>query len=113
MTRRHCEIWKNAYWKDLDDSIKTRDAEHTTVDDLYEQFMDIRKDLRESSRCCCNDIYRKHIKPVTEHRPIGRVKPTNSKTVSGYGITLANKDRKEADGERNWRYWQSDVAISA
>ena len=33
--------------KDLDDSIKTRDAEHTTVDDLFEQFMDIRKDFRE------------------------------------------------------------------
>lgn len=26
--------------KDLDDSIKTRDAEHTTVDDLFDQFMD-------------------------------------------------------------------------
>ena len=62
--------------KDLDDSIKTRDAEHTTVDDLFDQFMDIRKDLRESSRCCYNDIYRKHIKPVIGHRPIGRVKPT-------------------------------------
>ena len=44
--------------KDLDDSVKTRDAEHTTVDDLFEQFMDIRKALRESSRCCYNDIYR-------------------------------------------------------
>lgn len=27
--------------KDLDDKIKTRDAENTTVDDLYLQFVDI------------------------------------------------------------------------
>ncbi len=31
--------------------------------------------MRESSRGY-NDIYRKHIKPVIGHRPIGRVKPT-------------------------------------
>lgn len=42
---------KKRILKDLDDSIKTRDAEHMTVDDLFERFMNIRKDLRESSRC--------------------------------------------------------------
>lgn len=84
--------------KDLDDSIKTRDAEHTTVDDLFEQFMDIRKDLRESSRCCYNDIYRKHIKPVMGHRPVGRVKPTEIQKLyqimvseSGVNPTTAQK----------------------
>ena len=84
--------------KDLDDSIKTRDAEHTTVDDLFDQFMDIRKDLRESSRCCYNDIYRKHIKPVIGHRPIGRVKPTEIQKLyqimvseSGVNPTTAQK----------------------
>jgi len=46
------------------DKIKTHDAKDTTVDDLFEQFMDIRKDLRESSRCCYKDIYRKHFKPI-------------------------------------------------
>lgn len=84
--------------KDLDDSIKTRGAEHTTVDDLFDQFMDIRKDLRESSRCCYNDIYRKHIKPVIGHRPIGRVKPTEIQKLyqimvseSGVNPTTAQK----------------------
>lgn len=62
--------------KDIDDDIKTNDAEQTTVDNLYEQFMDIRQDLKESSRCCYNDIYKKHIKPVLGDKPIGRVKPT-------------------------------------
>ena len=44
-------------FKDLDDKIRTNDAENTTVDDLYRQFVDIRKDLKESTRCCYNDIY--------------------------------------------------------
>lgn len=74
--------------KDLDDKIKTNDAEHTTVNDLFEQFMDIRKDLRESSRCCYNGIYRKHIKPVLGDRPIGQVKPTHRdpETVPDDGV---------------------------
>lgn len=62
--------------KDLDDKIKTNDAEHTTVDDLFRQFMDIRKDLKESTRCCYNDIYSKHIKPVIGDKSIGKIKPT-------------------------------------
>lgn len=84
--------------KDLDDSISTRDAEHTTVDDLFEQFMDIRKDLRESSRCCYNNIYRRHIKPVIGQKPIGRVKPTEIQKLyqcmvseSGVSPTTAQK----------------------
>lgn len=63
-------------FKDLDDKIKTNDAEHTTVDDLFRQFMDIRKDLKESTRCCYNDIYSKHINPVIGGRPISKIKPT-------------------------------------
>lgn len=62
--------------KDLEDAVKTDSAEHTTVNDLYEQFMDIRKDLKESTRCCYGDIYRKHIKPVIGDKTINRVKPT-------------------------------------
>lgn len=62
--------------KDLDDKIKTNDAEHITTDDLFRQFMDIRRDLKESTRCCYNDIYNKHIKPVIGGKPIGKIKPT-------------------------------------
>lgn len=63
--------------KDLEDKIRTKDAENTTVDDLFGQFMDIRKDLKESSRCCYNDIYKKHIKPALGSKPIGKVKATD------------------------------------
>lgn len=67
---------ENRILKDLDDKIKTNDAEHTTVDGLFHQFMDIRKDLKESTRCCYNDIYNKHIKPVIGGKSIGKIKPT-------------------------------------
>lgn len=61
---------------DIDDRIRTEDAEHITVDDLFDQFMDIRKDLKESTRCCYKDIYGKHIRPVLGSKPICRIKPT-------------------------------------
>ena len=63
--------------KDLEDGINTRDANNTTVDDLFKQFMDIRKDLRETSRCCYNDIYRNHIQPAIGGTPISKVKQTD------------------------------------
>lgn len=47
--------------KDLNDGVRTNAADHTTVDDLFEQFMELRKDLRESTRCCYNGIYKKHV----------------------------------------------------
>lgn len=89
---------KKRILKDLDDSIKTRDAEHMTVDDLFERLMNIRKDLRESSRCGYNDIYRKHIKPVIGYRLVGKVKPTEIQKLyqimvseSGVNPTTAQK----------------------
>lgn len=63
--------------RDLDDDINTHNADNTKVDDLFELFMDIRKDLRESTRCCYNDIYRKHIKPAIGDKYVSKVKPTD------------------------------------
>lgn len=60
---------KKRILKDLDDNVKTNDAEQTTADDLFRQFMDIRKDLKESTRCCYNSIYGKHIRPVIGGNP--------------------------------------------
>lgn len=84
--------------KDLDDKIKTSEAEHTTVNDLFHQFMDIRKDLKESTRCCYNDIYSKHIEPVIGNRPISKIKPTEIQKLyqtmvadSGVNPTTAQK----------------------
>lgn len=68
---------EKAIQKDLDDGIDINKSEQITVDDLYAQFMDIRRDLRESTRCCYNDIYKKHISPAIGHKPIGTVRPTD------------------------------------
>lgn len=62
--------------KDLDDKIKTNDAEHITINDLFCQFLEIRKDLKESTRCCYIDIYNKHVKPVIGSKPVGKIKST-------------------------------------
>ncbi|MCD8254315.1 MAG: site-specific integrase [Oscillospiraceae bacterium] len=84
--------------RDIDDKIKTNEAEHITVDDLFQQFMDIRTDLKESSRCCYADIYRKHIKPAIGGKPIGKIKPTEIQKLyqsmvnkSGVNPTTAQK----------------------
>lgn len=84
--------------KDLDDDIKTWDADNIKVDDLYLQFMDIRKDLKETTRRCYNDIYRVHIKPEIGHKPVGKIKPTDIQRLyqkmvneSGVNPTTAQK----------------------
>jgi len=74
--------------RDLDDGIRTDDADKVTVDDLYVQFMEIRMDLRESSRCCYNDIYKKHIKPAIGHKAVGKVKPTEIQKLYQYMVNI-------------------------
>lgn len=95
--------------KDLDDKVQTNDAEHTTADDLFLQFMDIRKDLEESTRCCYNGIYGKHIRPVIGGKPIGKIKPTEiqkryQSMVSDGGVNpttlLRERDKKRGNSKK-------------
>lgn len=62
--------------RDREDGIRADTAARITVDDLFLQFLDLRKDLKESSRCNYADIYNSHIKPALGHRPIKKVRPT-------------------------------------
>lgn len=48
----------------------------TRPNDLLKQFLDIRKDLCESTRCCYNNLYKKHVEPVLGGRQVNKVKPT-------------------------------------
>jgi len=89
-----------AIQKDLRDGIRTADADTMTVDDLFEQFMDIRKDLRGSARYCYNDIYRKHVGPAIGSKAVGEIKPTDIQkvyqdivAVSGINPATAQKAR--------------------
>lgn len=84
--------------KDLADGINLRDAAHITVNDLFKQFLDIRKDLRESTRCCYSNLYKKHVEPVLGGRQVDKAKPTEiqklyQEMVNGTGVnpTTAQK----------------------
>lgn len=60
--------------RDLDDGIKTRDANNTTVEDMFQLFISSRKDLKETSRCSYIWLYNSLIKAVLGSRRIGTVK---------------------------------------
>lgn len=64
-------------FKDLDDHIKTKNAEKVTVDDMFEKFMDIRIDLRGMTRKCYRDLFTVHVSPSIGGRPVGKVKPSD------------------------------------
>lgn len=74
--------------KDLDDDIDTHDANKDTVDDLFAQFMNIRIDLRESTRCCYSNLYQKHISPVIGIWQIDKVKSTDIQKLYTSSISL-------------------------
>lgn len=63
--------------KDIDDCIKTQTAERTTVNDMFERFLQVRMDLRGTTRKCYRDLYNTHVGSVIGHRAIGNVKPSD------------------------------------
>ena len=79
--------------KDLDDQIKTREANRTTVDKLFDQFMSIRTDLRETTRCCYRNMYEKHVKNRIGGVVIGQLKPTDIQRLYS---AIADEDRVAA-----------------
>lgn len=62
--------------KDLDDHIRTNDAEKMTVNDMFEKFLETRSDLRGMTKKCYRDLFTAHISPVIGNEPVGRVKPS-------------------------------------
>ena len=78
--------------KDLDDHIRTKSAEQVTVNDMFEKFMDIRMDLRGTTRRCYRDLFSAHVYPAIGNRSIGKVKPSDiqrmyQEAVAEHGIT--------------------------
>lgn len=60
--------------RDIEDGIQTEDAESVTVNKLFEEFMDLRKDLRETTRCNYLVLYNKHVRAQLGDRVVGKVK---------------------------------------
>ncbi len=67
--------------RDLDDKIKTHEAITVTVNQMYDRFMALRLDLKETTRCNYAQLYDVHVKSTLGPRPIGAVKPTQIQSM--------------------------------
>ena len=63
--RQDCEALRDMerrLLRDRDDMIRGVDAKNTTVNDLFDEFIDARFDLKESTRCNYIGLYDKHVR---------------------------------------------------
>lgn len=60
--------------RDVDDNIRTNDAKSITVDDAFSSFINLRTDLRTTTRCDYICLYNKHVKDVLGKTKIKNVK---------------------------------------
>ena len=67
--------------RDLSDGIRSADADSMTVNDLFQSFMDLRTDLRETSRISYRNIYQRHVAPVLGEKQIGAVRASDVKKL--------------------------------
>jgi integrase len=67
--------------RDLDDGIRTGEADKIKVNDLYAQFMDLRTDLKTSTRCNYTDLYDKHVRNVLGLKPLSSVRYSQIKKL--------------------------------
>lgn len=63
--------------RDLDDEIRSADANAMTVNDLFRSFMELRTDLKETTRCNYRNLYDKHVRDGLGHRKLKTVKFTD------------------------------------
>lgn len=63
--------------RDLEDGIRSGDASSITVNMLFELFMELRTDLRETTRCNYICLYDKHVRDELGGRKIRNVKYTD------------------------------------
>lgn len=63
--------------KDLLDDIRTYESATITVDDLFRSFMDMRVDLKETTRCSYITLYEKHVSDVMGHRKLRSVRSSD------------------------------------
>lgn len=63
--------------RDLDDNIYTADAGKTTVDGLFGSFMELRTDLRETTRCNYICLYESYVKEEVGWKALKNVRHTD------------------------------------
>ncbi len=72
--RRSLRDMEKEILRNIEDGIRTHDANSTTVNDLYASFMSLRSDLRETTRCGYAHLYNKHVRDTIGYRSIKSVK---------------------------------------
>lgn len=60
--------------KDLDDRIHIGSASTITLDDEFQTFMEIRADLKETTRVAYIELYKKHVSPVLGKRTLDNIR---------------------------------------
>lgn len=63
--------------RDREDGIRSGDANTTTVNSLFESFMNLRSDLKETTRCNYIGLYNKHVREGLGRQKIRNVKFTD------------------------------------
>lgn len=63
--------------KDIDDGVRTSDANKITVNDQFKSFMDLRLDLKETTRCNYLTLYNKHVRGRIGDKPISSIRHTD------------------------------------
>ena len=63
--------------RDTHDGIKTKKAAEYTLNDLFDQFMELRTDLKETTRCNYLCLYNTHVRDGIGNRNIDKLKYTD------------------------------------
>lgn len=99
--KRNCEALRDIekqILKDLDDDIRTLDANSITVNALFERFMEMRQDLKPTSRNNYRCLYRIHIQDVIGHKTLRNVRYSAIQTL--YVDMLQNNNLKYSTVEK-------------
>lgn len=67
--------------RDIDDGIKSHEAETMCVNDLFDAFMELRQDLRPTTRVNYIGLYNTHIRDEFGMKRVNAVKPTDVKRL--------------------------------
>ena len=72
--------------RDVEDNIRTADANALTINDLFRSFMELRVDLKETTRCNYRTIYEKHVRHNIGNRKLKTVKYSDIQKLYVYLI---------------------------
>ena len=84
--------------KDLLDNIRNHESNTITVDDLFCSFMDMRVNLKETTRCTYTTLYKNHVSDVIGHRTLRTVRCSDvqkmyTEMIHTYGLKFQTVEK--------------------